>query len=138
MTVIISTTDALALANLLADALDGGKFEIYSGAKPANPQTAITTQTKLAEGTFPTPAFGNAAMSGVVAVAAANAIADLTGLATNTATWVRVKDSGGVARFDGSVSAPGGGGDMTITTVNISTGVTIIVISFNIRVPTGQ
>jgi hypothetical protein len=138
MTVILSQTDALAIANYLADLLDGGKFEIYNGARPANPQTAVTTQTKLAEGTFPTPAFGNAAMSGVVAVATANAIADITPIAAGNAAWVRVKDSGGTVRFDGSVSAPGGGGDMTITSTTIALGVTLLVIGFNIRVPTGQ
>lgn len=138
MTVILSTADAISVADLIADLLDGGSFEIYDNPRPANPGAAITTQTLLAEGVLPTPAFGDAAMSGNVAIAAANSIADIAPVASGTATWVRVKDSGGVARFDASVSAPGGGGDMTITTVAISTGVTLLVIGFNIRVPTGQ
>ena len=54
-----------AQANAACDAqtasLNGGYLRVYDGAQPANTATAVTTQVKLAELRFGTPAFGAAA-----------------------------------------------------------------------------
>jgi hypothetical protein len=100
---------ALHIANLGVNAevdaltalLNNGYVRIYDGAQPANADTAITTQTLLAELRFGTPAFAAA----VAGVATANAItADTDANATGTAAWFRaLKSDGASAVLDGSV-----------------------------------
>lgn len=81
--------------------LNSGKLRIYDGTQPATADTAISTQTLLAELTFNATAFG----AGVAGVATANSItSDTDADATGTATWYRLfKSDGTTAVLDGSV-----------------------------------
>lgn len=94
-----------AAANAAADAvcalLNSGYLRIYDGVQPASADTAISTQTLLAELRFAATAF-EAAVAGV---ATANALTpDMDADATGTATWFRAfKSDGTSAVFDGSV-----------------------------------
>ncbi len=92
---------ANAAANAQTALLNGGVLRFYTGAQPANPDTAITTQTLLAELTIPNPAFA-AAVNGV---ATANTITgDASANASGTAAWFRAfKTGGAVAVLDGTV-----------------------------------
>lgn len=98
-----------AAANAAADAVcalaNTGYIRIYSGSQPANADTAVSTQTQLAELRFGSTAFGAA----VAGVATANAItSDSAADATGTAAWFRVlKSDGTTALWDGSVSTSG-------------------------------
>lgn len=106
------------------DALDSGSgpglIRIYSGAKPAGPDTAITGQVLLAEFTCADPAF-TAGATGVRVLDATPVLAT-EGLAAGTAAWYRAVSSDGVAHFDGTVSAAGGGGELIMNTTTISVG----------------
>ena len=97
----ISNVAANAACDAVVDLLDGGYLRIYDGSQPATVDTAITTQTLLAELAFGTPAFGSAANG----VATANAItADSSANNSGTATWFRCfKSDGTTAVMDGSV-----------------------------------
>jgi hypothetical protein len=100
---------ALHIANLGVNAevdaltalLSNGYLRIYDGVQPASAETAITTQTLLAELRFGTPGWGAA----VAGVATATAItSDTDANATGTASWFRAfKSDGTSAVLDGSV-----------------------------------
>lgn len=113
-----------ALRNLLADAFGGafdvdGRINFYTGAQPASADAA-PTGTLLATSVLPADAFAPAAAG----LAAANAIASIAVAASGTVGWFRVykaADGAGASttlkRMDGSVTATGGGGDMTFDNV---------------------
>ena len=64
------------------------KLRIYNGTRPANPNTAITSQTLLVELTCNASAFAAAASGGVLT---ANAISNGTAAATGTAPGKRAR-----------------------------------------------
>lgn len=103
-------------------------LRIYDGTQPADADTAITTQTLLAELTCGTP-FASGASSGVLT---ANAITnDSSANATGTAAWFRLVQSGGsTVVMDGSVTASGGGGDLQLVTTSIVASQPVQVTSF--------
>lgn len=107
--------------------LDAGagpaKLQIYSGTRPTNADTAITTQTLLAELTLSDPSFG-AASSGSMT---ANSIANNTAVANGTATWFRLVDSNDNAVTDGNVGTSGS--DLNLGTTSITIGLTVSVSS---------
>src|SRR4051794_35149136 len=96
-----SNTMVNAEADAVGNALDSGYIRIYDGTQPATADTAISTQTLLAELRFGADAFA-AAVAGVIT---ANAItSDSSADATGTATWARILASNGsTVWFDGSV-----------------------------------
>lgn len=98
-----------AAANAAADAVcalaNTGYLRIYDGTQAADADTAVSTQTLLAELRFGSTAFGSASGG----IATANAISsDTSANATGTATWFRVlKSDGTTALWDGSVGTSG-------------------------------
>lgn len=124
-TSIVARNDMLA--NLTTDA-NSGKLDIYTGSKPATPETAATG-TKLVEFTLPATSFG-AGSGGVIT---ANAITAVAALATGTAGWARLwKSDGTTALMDFDVTATGGGGDITIDSTSITQNAYINITSFTI------
>ncbi len=115
-----------AAADAVCDLLDNGYLRIYDGTQPTTADTAITTQTKLAELRFNATAFP-AASAGV---ATANAItADTSADATGTASWFRaLKSDGTTVVFDGSVGTSSA--DLVLNSVAISSGAQVSVTSF--------
>lgn len=119
---------ATLLRNAKLDALTtfaagGAKLRIYDGVRPAT-GAAITTQVKLAEFTGGTP-FAPAAAAGVLAPTLP---ANVSGLATGTATWWRVTKADGT-----TFVADGGINDgMTLSSTAITTAVTLSVTSWSI------
>jgi hypothetical protein len=141
MAVRISTAARNAAADAVAGLVDGGAgagvIRIYTGTQPANPATA-PSGTLLAEFTLSDPAFA-AASSGSAALDVTPALVD-QGLAAGTAGWFRVLDSTeaagtGLGVLDGSVTATGGGGDMTLNTTTISVGVDVELTGGSITMP---
>jgi hypothetical protein len=116
----LTIADAVRTArnDVLVDSLDAGAgagtIKIYSGSRPATPDDAITG-TLLATITLEDPAFG-ASSSGAATIADPDSV---TAVATGTATHFRAADSDDTAKFDGLVTATGGGGDLTLATVSI-------------------
>jgi len=99
-------------------------LRIYDGSRPANPGTAVSGQTKLAELTCGSP-FAPAASAGALT---ANAITTSNALAGGTATWFRIVTSGLTAVVDGDVAAPSGG-DLNLNSVAIVNGGPVVVTS---------
>ena len=107
-----------ALRNARLDAIttllgNGALIEIRTGAQPAN-VAAADSGTLLATLTGGTP-FAAGAASGVLTLSAITG--DSSADASGTAAHYRLKTSGGTCHEQGTVTATGGGGDMTFTSV---------------------
>lgn len=135
----ITTAAAKAACDAVVDLLDAGPaagyVEVRTGSQPATANTAASG-TLLATLVLSDPAFGNAT-SASPSVATASAITpDTSADATGTAGWFRGYDSTGAAVIDGSVTATGGGGDMTFDSVSFIAGGTVTVTSWTVSHPT--
>lgn len=121
-----------ALRNTMLDAIStragtSALLRIYDGSQPATADTAVSSQTLLAELTCNASAFAPAASSGVLT---ANAITtDSSANATGTAAWFRlVASNGTTVVMDGTVGTSGC--DLNITTTSIVSGSPVAVSSF--------
>jgi hypothetical protein len=135
MTTIISTAARNAAADGIAGLADAGAgpgyIEIRTGTQPANPGTAASG-TLLATFTLGDPAFGGAD-TGVTTIDGLPLTT--TGVADNTAGYFRLYDSDDTAIMDGSVTAEGGGGQIELNTLTISTGVDVNLTAGTITMP---
>lgn len=141
MALKIAAALAIAAADLVVDALDAGsgagKIRFYTATQPADPSVAISSQTLLAEFTLSDPAFGAAGAVSGGALATASAIAAVVASATGTVTWFRALDSNNVAVFDGTVTATGGGGDITVQSTSIVASTEVSITSLTYTQPKG-
>lgn len=115
----LSAAAGSAAADAVTALLNGGFLDILDGTQPADADTAITTQVRLATLTFASPAFAPA--SGGIAVS--NSLGSETNApATGTATWFRTyKADHTTVVFDGSVgTAPPS--NLVLTTTAILAG----------------
>ncbi len=110
---------------------DGGVLQIRSGAAPG--PEAAETGTLLAEMTLPADAFAAAAGS---SIAKAGTWSDTAADGTGTAAHYRIRrsgDAGGAStttsRIEGTVTATGGSGDITLDNVSIASGQTVTITS---------
>lgn len=121
---------SVAVRNARLDAIEATigtspKLRILTGSKPAN-CAAAETGTLLAEITCPSdwlaaPSNGQKALSGTWTVAAS---------AAGTAGYYRIVDSAGTTCHEqGTITATGGGGDMTVDNTSIASGQTVTVTS---------
>jgi hypothetical protein len=126
----LSDSAANSEANALASLLDGGYLRIYDGTQPADANTSVTTQNKLAELRFGSPAFG-AAVGGLLT---SNAItSDPDAAATGDASWFRCFESDGTTVvLDGSVGV--GGCNLNLNSVSIQQHGLISISGFTHRV----
>lgn len=124
----LSNTAANAAADAVCALANSGKLRIYDGTQPATADTAITTQTLLAELTLNATAFG-AASAGV---ATANAItSDASADATGTASWFRVlKSDGTTVLFDGSVGTSGCNLNLNTTSIVAAAAVAVSALTY--------
>lgn len=132
MAVRISTAARNAAADAIAALADGGVLRIYTGTQPAGPDTAPSGDL-LAEFTLADPAFA-AAVAGAADLDTTPAVT-ATGLDDGTAGWFRICDAGEAGVLDGSVTDTGGGGDLTMNTTTISTGVSVTITAGSITMP---
>lgn len=126
----MSDTAVNAEANALGPLLNSGYLRIYDGTQPANANTAITTQNKLAELRFNATAFPSASAG----VLTANAItSDTNAAASGTATWFRaLKSDGTTVIMDGNVGTSAA--NMIVATTTITAAQTVSCSSFTINV----
>ena len=123
-----TTTRNDMLDELTARVGTSGRLRVYNGTRPANPGTAITSQTMLVELTCNATAFAPAASGGVLT---ANAISNGTAAATGTASWFRLFQSNGTtAIMDGDVGTSGS--DLNLNNTSIATSQTVSVTSFTV------
>mgnify|MGYP000045872762 FL=1 len=123
-----------AEADAFSVLLDNGYLRIYDGTQPANADTAISTQTLLAELRFNADA-APVAVNGVLTF---NAITqDSSANNTGTASWGRaLKSDGTTVIFDGAVGTSGS--DINLTgTVSIVAGAIVGVTSASFTVNKG-
>lgn len=117
----ISISAVLAQAMAAAAATDigsGSSIRIYSGSKPATPETAATGTLLV---TIPIAGSFTASAGTLTAADPASA----SPAASGTAGYFRVLTSGSTAKLDGTVSATGGGGDMQLGSTTVTTGVPV-------------
>lgn len=134
---MLTLTDAIrnTMCNAIVDSVDAGgagTIQIRSGTRPADPATTATG-TLLATVTLAATAFG-AASGGSATIVDPSGV---TAVATGTATWFRAISGGAAAQFDGSVTATGGGGDLTLASTSVVSGTTVDVTGGTITVPQG-
>lgn len=134
MTTRIATTVRNAMAAAAAALVDAGsgpgKIEVYSGAQPADPQTAASG-TLLVTFTLSDPAY-TGPVSGVMTLDVTPAIT-ATPVATGTAGWFRIKDSTGAAVLDGACGTSGA--QLNLTTTALEAGVDVTIASGTIIQP---
>lgn len=121
-----------AMLSALAALWNGGTIEIRTGAKPATPGAAATG-TLLATVSLPSPAFGSPA-AGVINL---NDPPAVSGVASGAAGWCRVLSSSAAPVQDGTVTATGGGGDLTLSTTSITPGLSVDITGGTITQPAG-
>jgi hypothetical protein len=111
-----------------------GKLRVYSGAQPADADSA-PVGTLLLEVDLANPAYGAANTSGTAALASTPRTG--TGAAAGTAQSFRVINRDGATVFDGAVTATGGGGQIELDNTNIAVGQTVNITSLSYTHPAG-
>lgn len=111
-----------------------GKLRIYSGAQPADADSA-PVGTLLLEADMANPAFGAANSSGTASMSGGTRTG--TGAAAGTAQSFRVINRDGATVFDGAVSMSGGGGDLILDNTNIAIGQTVNITALTYTHPAG-
>lgn len=103
-------------------------MQFFTGSMPADCATA-DSGTKLVDSALPSD-WMNAASS---AAKTKNGTWTLTGIAAGSAGYFRIRDSGGAAVYmQGTITATGGGGDMTLDNIVIAVSQVITVNTFTI------
>lgn len=121
-----------AQADLLARALDNGYMRIYAGAQPATADTAVTSQTLLAELRFAATS-APAAVNGVLTFAA---LVAAVAAASGTAAWFRcLAADGSTPVLDGSVGLAGDDPNLVLNSVTIAAGGSVAVTSYTHALP---
>src|SRR5574337_168696 len=130
MTMTVATSVRTTLATAMGEAIDAGAgagtVKVYTGTKPASPDTAITSQTLLGTLTCSDPC--GSVTSGVLTFSSITQ--DSSADATGTAAWVRIADSSGTAVVDLAVGTSGS--DINFNTTSIVSGGPISISSLTI------
>lgn len=121
----VADQTANAATNAMTALANGGSIKIYSGAQPANGNTALSGQTLLATLPLNNPAFG-VASAGSAALNAAGVSASAA--ATGTATWFRVCKSDGSGLWDGTIGTSGC--NINLNSTAIQSGATVQITSY--------
>lgn len=108
-------------------------MRIYSGSVPANESASLGAATLLAEGTLPSDWMA-AASSGSKAKSGTWTLTGQSGAGSGTAgTFFRIFASDGTTpHIQGSVSATGGGGDLTLDNNSIANAQSVTISSFTL------
>lgn len=114
MAITLSAAAAQSMATALATAIGtNSTIKVYSGTRPATPETAVTTQTLLFTATDATVTASGGTVTGSDPAA-------VTAVASGTAAWFRVSTSAGTAILDGTVGTSGA--DMNLSSTSIVAG----------------
>lgn len=129
----MSVNMSVAVRNARLDVIEttigvGARLKAFSGAKPAN-TSAADSGTLLADVTCPSD-YMAAAASGVKAKS--GTFQDLSADGTGTAGYWRLYASDGITcHLQGTITATGGGGDMTVDNTSFSAGQPFTITSFS-------
>lgn len=135
--VISSVAQSMLAALLAALDTDAGpcKILVYSGVQPASPAVAASG-TLLATFLATDPAGAITAPTNVARLTF-GAFSDVTAVGTGNAGWFRITDNSGDVIADGEVTVTGGGGQLTIGSLAITTGGTVSITSLVVDLPKG-
>ena len=114
--------------DVLNDGFTNGFIDIRSGTAPANAD-ATATGTLLATLGLSTMGVPTAGVIVAGAITSGEAVAD------GTATWARIRSSGGATVCDADVSDMAGSAALRLVTTDIATGATVSVTSFALGFP---
>jgi len=143
MTLKISGAAAMAACDALTGIMNGGSGDttlvVYSGTAPATVGDALSGNTALVTFTLTDPAFPPSADSGTGATSTVDTgnVPQVAATADGTATFFRIFDGDGNATAQGDVTVVGGGGDLELSSVNIVTGVDVIMVALSVTMPKG-
>ena len=132
MALSLTTTVRNNMLDQITSAIStSGLLRIYDGTAPANVGTALSGNTLLAEGTLPADWMAPSA-SGVKAKTGTWTLTGQTGAGAGTAgTFYRLYDSGGsTCHEQGTFTATGGGGDMTVDNNSIADGQLVTIATY--------
>lgn len=135
----VSNTAAKTGLDALLDLLDAGgagKLRIYAGTAPTDTDTALSSNTLLADFALNATGFANSTDLAPGARATANSISDVTASNTGTATFGRLLNNAAtaVAQFDVGTS----GTTCIVPTTSFVSGQTCSVTSMTITQPEGD
>lgn len=120
-----------AEATALAALLDSGYLRIYDGSQPATVDTAVSTQTLLAELRFSATS-QSSITNGVITF---DTITPDSSATAGTAAWFRaLKSDGTTGVWDGSVGTSGA--TIDLNSVSIAAGAQVSVTALTLTVPT--
>lgn len=129
----MTVTNSYAVADAANDAKETAmgtspKLRIYNGTPPANARAALSGNTLLAEGTLPSD-WMSASASGVKAKTGTWTLTGQSGAGGGTAgTFYRIYDNAAAnCHEQGTFTATGGGGDMTVDNNSIANGQSLTV-----------
>lgn len=104
---ILSQSVATSALDAVISQFNNGTYTLYSGTKPASPETALSGNTALATFTFSATAFGTPSYSsGKISAVASFVSSSISPIAGGTALWARAYTSSSVAIADFTVSSP--------------------------------
>jgi hypothetical protein len=131
---------SVPVRNALLDAIETAVgtvpiIEIRTGAMPADCATAASG-TALIQQALPSDWMA-AASAGSKAKSGSWALTALAGISTANAGYFRIYDSGSpsACHIQGTITATGGGGDMTLDNISIAAGQAVTVTSFTLTAP---
>lgn len=133
----MSVQMSVELRNARLDAFEtiigtGARLKIFTGTKPAN-VAAADSGTLLADVTCPSDWLG-AAANGVKSLA--GVWEDLSANGAGDAGHFRLYQSNGTTcHFQGTVTATGGGGDMTVNNITFASGQKFSITTFTLNEP---
>jgi hypothetical protein len=121
-----------ASANGSSGASTTGSIKVWSGSAPSDPDatatgTLLATFALTSSGGWSSPSSGETHLVTVPLTGTINA--------SGTAGYYRLLDSGGNTLLQGSVTATGGGGDLTVGSTTITSGDTAQITSYGFTVP---
>jgi hypothetical protein len=107
------------------------KLRFYNAPRPADANTAVSTQSLLAQLTCGALSFAGGASGGTITVSAITAENALAAASTGTtATWFRLVTSGGATIMDGNVATSAS--DLNVSSTTFVSGQQVSVTSWTI------
>lgn len=134
----IAACDALTAKTEDGSAVAASYFRVYAGPPPATIRDALDgANVVLIDMEMPSPAFQPAVenLTDEVAEAAAFPVDQKPADANGRATFYRMFNKDNQPIWQGLVTAPNLGGDMELSSIDVVSGVNVVVQSFFMRVP---
>ena len=119
------------------DALfNGGALTFYSGTMPSTPETALSGNTPLCSFTFASTAFSNAAFASSLETSVATFVSNTASPSSSgVCTFARAVKSDGTTVLADYTVASSGSPDIMIGSTSIQTGVSVVLSSFQQKLP---